>query len=62
MDGNVSQFTDFPCQKQDQTFMGFFQFGVRYQATTDELRQYLRFSGRPGRVLEKDFEGKSGKI
>jgi hypothetical protein len=37
MGSDVSQFADYISQKQGQTYMGFFQFGVRYQATTDEL-------------------------
>jgi len=31
--------------------MGVFQNGVRDQAATDGLYQYLRLSGRPGKML-----------
>ena len=39
------------CKKQGKTEMGFFQYGVRYQATTNELYQYLQLPGRPRRML-----------
>ena len=62
MDDYVSQSAHFAGAKQSQTLMGFFQYGVRYSTTTDELHQHLRIFGRPGRVLEKIGKDKSGKI
>ena len=62
MDSHSFQPFENPGEKSSKTQLGFFQSGVNNTATIDELHQYLWFSGRPGRKLERNNKRKQNEI